>query len=180
MKRKRKNNANTYTRQVTIENVRGDEDGPVDVSISSETDSVVRWFGREILSHAKGAIDLSRFRQHGAWLFNHDPNQIIGPISNPRIEDGRLVVGLSFDDTEDGRTARERVKNRSLRGASLQYTYGVGDFRDIAEGETVRFHGREIEGPARIVKSWAGIEATLTPVPADSSVGVGRMRSYDP
>ena len=56
-------------------------------SLSSET-PVERWFGKEVLSHAKGAIRMDRIKS-GAMplLFNHDWNDPVGMIDDARVED---------------------------------------------------------------------------------------------
>ncbi len=42
-----------------------EEKREISVSISSETEEVERWFGIEILSHNRGAVDLKRIKGKG-------------------------------------------------------------------------------------------------------------------
>jgi len=53
------------------------DDRRVDLSFSSEQ-PVARWFGNEVLSHAPGAVDLSRIASGDApLLWNHNINAVI-------------------------------------------------------------------------------------------------------
>ena len=150
------------------------EDRSIDLSFSSET-PVERWFGKEILLHGAKNVDLTRLKTMGSALMNHDPSFILGRITSPRIEDKRGKATLIFDEDEDGNKALTKVESGSLRGVSVGYT--VQKFRDVQEDET--YDG--IEGPAYIATKWTPYEISLTPIPADASVGVGRAmtRSLD-
>ena len=48
-----------------------------ELSFSSET-PVARQYGDEVLSHAAGAVDLSRLNDSAPLLFNHNPDQLLG------------------------------------------------------------------------------------------------------
>lgn len=151
----------------------------VPVSFSSEK-PVKRWFGDEYLLHSKGAVDLSRLKQMGTVLLNHDPSRIVGPLTGAKIEDSRGVAVAGFDDDEIGNMAIGKVKSGSLRGVSVGYR--VIKFRDVMRDEEYELpDGRKIKGPAMVATRWVPFEVTLTPIPADSSVGVGRAltRSLD-
>jgi len=150
------------------------EERSVDLAFSSET-PVGRWFGKEILLHGAKNVDLSRLKTMGSALLNHDPSFILGRIMSPRIEDKRGKATLIFDDDEDGNKALAKVESGSLRGVSVGYM--VQTFRDVQKDET--YNG--IEGPAYIATRWTPYEISLTPIPADASVGVGRAmtRSLD-
>ena len=41
---------------------------------------VSRAFGNEVLSHERGAVNLSRLNDAAPLLFNHDPNKVIGVV----------------------------------------------------------------------------------------------------
>ncbi len=59
-------------------------------SFSSEA-PVNRWFGREILVHEPGAMDLSRMNDGAPWLWGHDPNKVLGVVEKAWLgEDRRL------------------------------------------------------------------------------------------
>jgi len=181
--RKRKATANSqlFYRSFELRAAEFDEkSGTVPVTFSSEA-PVQRWMGAEYLLHDKESVDLGRLRTMGSALFNHDRDKIIGPVTEPNIgPDRRGHALIGFDDTEDGRTARTRVKAKSLRGVSVGYQILKAR---IVEKDEVYEHpviGR-IDGPAFIALRWEPIEISLTPVPADGTVGVGRdaTRSLD-
>ena len=148
-------------------------------SISSE-EPVELWFGKEILLHTEEAVDLSRIRALGALLFNHDPNKIFGPIREAVLIDHRVQARAEFDDDGMGNFGLRKVRSESLRGASVRYD--INEMFILDEGETKDFDGGRlvVEGPAGIATRWEHLEHSLTPVPADAQVGVGRgARSLD-
>ena len=145
-----------------------DEKGrSIDLSLSSET-PVLRWFGNEILLHGPENVELDRLE---SALINHDPNQIIGRWADKRIKSKRLRAKLFFDDDEEGERAIRKVKSGSLKGASVRYLTKKG--KQLREGE--EWNG--FKGPALIVVRWQPFEGSLTPIPADYTVGVGRELS---
>lgn len=151
------------------------ENRKIDLSFSSEI-TLQRWFGIEILSHRDGAIDMSRLH---SMLFGHNKERIVGPVSKKRLENGNGRAIGSFDETDEGNLAMIRVKSGSLRGVSVGYMYLDKKVRKLAEGEEYQLSTRTIKGtrddnPTYIIERWAPIEISLTPTPADNSVGVGR------
>lgn len=150
--------------------VREAGEGTVELSFSSEL-PVWRWGGDEILVHEAGAADFSRLEEVGAILLNHDPRQIVGaPVRvwlDEKDRKGRLT--MRFGTTPEAEKARkEVVEDKTLRGVSVGYIVDEGRWLD--DGES---YGR-FTGPCFIATKWQAYEASLTPVPADPSVGVGR------
>lgn len=139
----------------------------VDVAFSSE-EPVPRWFGREILLHGEDNVDLDQLKSMGATLMNHNPNVIVGPVRDVRIEDKRGKATLFFDDDEDGERAMRKVRSQSLRGVSVGYL--IDKAVEVNDGD--EYEG--VNGPALIATRWVPYEISLTPIPADASVGVGR------
>ena len=92
----------TYFRELTFQreavNV---EERSVEVSFSSETDTVLRWGEPEILNHAAGAVNLTRLNNMGVALFNHNRDQVLGKVVNARIENSRGLATLLFDTDDD-------------------------------------------------------------------------------
>ena len=146
----------------------------VPISFSSE-EPIPRWFGNEILLHGRDNVDLSHLKRTGATLFNHDPGRIVGPLTKVRLEGKRGMAVIGFDDDEEGNRAMAKVKSGSLRGVSVGYR--VLKFREVLRDEVWNGY----EGPADVALRWMPYEVTLTPIPADASVGVGRSatRSLD-
>ncbi len=153
------------------------------LSFSSETQEVKRWYGIEILDHSSGAVDLSRLKKTGAHLFNHNPNQIIGPVRKPKIEDGRGMAFVGYDDTDEGNRALTRTKSGSLRGVSVGYR--VLEFKELSPGEEYQLATKTIKGRKDVLimvaTKWEPVEISSTPIPWDTSVGLGRdaTRSLD-
>jgi len=160
----------------------------VDLSFSSEA-PVMRWFwddeegrswyGAEVLLHAEKNVELARLRSVGSLLYGHRPEEmknILGPIKKVWIDAekrvGRSIVG--FDADESGNMALGKVKNKSLRGVS--FAYRIKKARILREKEewTDPDTSQKYKGPALLGTRWMPYEITLTPVPADSSIGVGR------
>ena len=147
------------------------------LSFSSETSDVERWFGIEILSHKKGAMNLKRLRSVGALVFNHT-SEIIGPIkkvqNNEKLGRGEALVG--FDPTEEGNKRMLQVETGSLRGVSFHYR--IKKMRELAPGEEYELASKTVKGqkdkPIMIAEEWEPTEISLLPQPYDISVGVGR------
>ena len=164
-----------FYRSFTLDRSLVDEEKrSVSLSFSSDTPAK-RWYGMEILSHERGAVDLSRLKEMGAVLFNHDPDRIIGPITKAQIKNNRGIAEMLFDEDDEGDRALGKVKSGSLRGVSVGYQ--ILKARRIEEDE--EFEG--VKGPALIAQKWMPYEISLTPIPLDSTVGVGRdaTRSFE-
>lgn len=154
------------------------EEREVSLSFSSEQ-GVARSFydqedgyfrGNEYLKHDATSADLSRLGSVGSVFFNHDPNRIIGPVRSAGIdpESKKGLARIAFDDDEIGNMAMAKVKSGSLRGVS--FGYRVEEFRKLRENE--EWEG--FRGPGIVATKWRAYEISLTPIPADDSVGVGR------
>lgn len=150
-------------RTVTLDvDTRASENGSLRVSLSSEQ-PVPRFFGTEILSHAKSAIDLSYAARGLPLLKDHNTREQIGIIENVRVERGRLVgdarpgkhpdAGYVFDDMRSGVRPNMSV-GYIVRSMAL--------VRSDKDGDTYE------------VDKWTPVEGSTVPVPADPTVGVGR------
>lgn len=153
------------------------------LTFSSEQ-PVIRWFGSEILLHGKDNIDFRRLRSVGALIYGHQPDQlknILGPVRKVWLEDRKGKARVAFDDDEAGNLAMQKAKSGSLRGVSFGYM--IDKARQLEEREewTDQETNVTYRGPALIATRWTPYEISLTPVPADATVGVGRdmTRSLD-
>ena len=93
----------------------------VEVAFSSE-EPVRRWFGDEVLSHAQGAVDLSRLNGGGAVLFNHDWDDQIGVIERAWIDADKR--GRALGNGKIPRRARRHTTPYQRRLPSG--AYGIG------------------------------------------------------
>jgi HK97 family phage prohead protease len=160
-------NDKLFYREFELDRSQVTNDRTIDISFSSEM-TVERWFGKEILLHGKDNIDFSRIKKTGALLMNHDPNRIIGSLSNIRLENNNGRAKITFDDDEDGNKALSKIRSGSLKGVSFGYM--INKFRKVEIGEEWEGY----KGPAYIATRWSPYEITLTPIPADHTIGVGR------
>lgn len=155
-----------------------EESRTVQLSFSSEA-PVGRWMGDEYLLHGAKNVDLARLTSIGAALYGHnayDMDNIVGSIVSARIDAKarRGEASIRFDDDEIGNKALSKVKSGSLRGVSVGYA--IHEAVRVEEGEKWQDPEtkREYAGPALIATLWEPYEISLTPIPADPSVGVGR------
>lgn len=126
---------------------------------SSDT-PIERWYGMEVLSHAKGAVKLGRAKD-GAMplLFNHDLNDPIGMIQDARLEDGRMIVDAAFFETGRAKEVQQMLEG-GLRNVSLAYRVNTLE----ENKKTGTFTATD----------WEPYEVSIVTVPADPSVGIGR------
>ena len=154
------------------------------LSFSSETEEVFREADyvdaqrlkarvyREILNHDDADFDF--LRTSGSLLKNHDPKQIVGSIEHVENKNNRGYARVRFTSTQGGKDAETEVREGALKCTSFGYEHKPNG-RIIPMGEKFIHHGREIAGPA-ILTGFRALEITLTPIPADSSTGVGRSK----
>lgn len=160
-----------------IRAVRNEEEGKTkefELSFSSE-EPYQRWYGPEILDHSEGAVDLSRLKNIGVMLFNHNTNKVIGKVKKAWIEDNRGKAIVEFDDDDESETIRQKVENGTLKCTSVGYE--VRRWEHVKNGEKSK-DGR-FKGECYIASKWQPLEISIVPVPADATVGVGRAESFD-
>jgi HK97 family phage major capsid protein/HK97 family phage prohead protease len=134
----------------------------VEIAVSSEL-AVYRSFGKEVLVHEMGAIDLAFLASGRApLLLDHDLERQIGVIESVELSGDRVL----------------RAKVRFGRSALAQEV-----FQDVADGirsnVSVGYRVNKMERSAKnkdeyLVRSWSPLEVSVVSIPADPSVGVGR------
>lgn len=145
----------------------------VEVAFSSEI-RVSRWYGKEILSHARGAVNMERLKSGRAnLLVNHDPEKWVGVVEDARVDDdkvGRAVV--RFGNSERANEIFRDVKDGILSSISVGYRRDEMKLTKTGEEEDDEY----------TVTRWTPLEVSLVTVPADHTVGVGRAAdsSYQP
>lgn len=151
----------------------------IPISFSSETREVMAWdyelggYAPEILSHASDACDLSPLLNAGSILRNHDVNQLVGAPTEAAIDEQtkRGIARMRFGRGACAMEAFNDVSDGILRGVSVGYSVQAYE-RVRAGGKSSQGH----DGPCMLATRWSVHELTLTPCPADSSVGVGRTK----
>ncbi|MBW4552441.1 MAG: phage major capsid protein [Aphanocapsa sp. GSE-SYN-MK-11-07L] len=132
----------------------------IEFAFSSEYPYKRPW-GLEILSHEPEAVDLSYLRSGVAnWLWNHDSDNIIGSIIDARIENRRGRCIAKWSALGDAPLRRAQVQEGTLRGISCRYEIMAA----VQNGEEV------------LITRWRPVEISLTAVPVDPTVGLGRQR----
>lgn len=143
----------------------------VEVAFSSEV-PVLRWYGKEILSHARGSVNMERLKSGRAnVLVNHDPGDWVGVIEEARVDDdkvGRAVVRF-------GNSPRANEVFRDVKDGILA-SISVGYIRDEMKLTT---QGKDQEDEYTVTR-WTPHEVSLVTVPADHTVGVGRAANPQP
>lgn len=140
-----------------------EESRTVELAFSSET-PVERYFGYEVLDHARGSIRLERISKAAPLLLQHDPDRQIGVIEQVRIDGdkiGRAVV--RFSRSQLG----EEIFRDVLDGIRENVSVGYWIHDAVSDGERDGI-------PIMRVTDWEPMEVSIVSIPADSSVGVGR------
>lgn len=137
----------------------------VELSFSSETECVERWFGIEILGHEAGECDLTRLNNKAPLLWMHDWDDQRGVIEQgtARIDqDKKGRCKVRFSRSEDGEKLFQDVADDIVTKVSVGYF--VNGLRLVEERDGVDVF--------RV--SWTPYEVSLVSVAADDDVGVGR------
>jgi HK97 family phage major capsid protein len=135
----------------------------VELSFSSEM-PIERSWGIEILDHGKKSVRLDRLRNGGPLLVDHDTRDIVGVVESARVDadlTGRAVV--RFGKSARAEEVFQDVQEGIRRSASVAYV--IHDAKEVSSGAGV---------PTYRITDWEPLEISLTSVPADASVGVGR------
>jgi HK97 family phage major capsid protein/HK97 family phage prohead protease len=141
-------------------------DRTVQMSFSSEL-PVERWYGKEILSHDAGAVNLERLSSGRAnLLVNHDASDWVGVIESARVDE------------------KDKVGRATVRfGSGTRATEVFNDVRDgILSSVSVGYRREDMkltraseeDGDEYTVTRWMPFEVSLVTIPADETVGVGR------
>jgi HK97 family phage prohead protease len=118
----------------------------------------------EVLSHARGAVDLSRAPL--PVLESHDRSKVnVGIVSNLKLDGGRL--------------RGELVLGASQRAQELADDIGAGIVTGLSVGYTVTEEKRDEEKKLITATRWTPYEVSIVSVPADVSVGIGRSHTME-
>ncbi|MEI8040842.1 MAG: phage major capsid protein [Verrucomicrobiota bacterium] len=152
-----------YRRSVEIA-TRADGGDTLELSFSSELPVERAGGTMEILSHSPGDVDLSRLAggDH-PLLLNHNPDQFLGIVSSARIgSDRKGRASVKFSKSALAQEVLADCK------AGIRKLCSVG-YRLLREVASEVRDGREY-----VRYAWQPYEISIVPIPADTSVGVGR------
>ncbi len=141
-----------------------EDERTVELAFSSE-EPVDRWFGKEVLGHKRGEVDLGRLRNGAPLLLEHDPDKLVGVVEKVTVGSdrvGRAVVrfGRSALATETFEDVKDGIRGKASTGYIVR---------------EMKLEKSDKDGPDlyRATK-WQPLEVSLVSMPADDSVGVGR------
>ena len=157
---------------IPFERKEDDQARRVRVSFSSEDATVLRasffdepWLER--LGHDESEVDLSRLQAGGAVLWGHDSHSReshVGKVERVWLENGRAYADLMLSARESVADLWQDIRDGIVTATSVGYR--VMERVLTRQGE---------DGPDEYrVTRWQPFEISFVPVPADSSVGVGR------
>ena len=135
----------------------------VELSFSSETKEVERFFGIEILDHSPKSVRLKRLNSGGPLFVDHDGDQV-GVVDKAFLEDKRGQAIVRFSKSVRASEVFQDVVDGIRKSISIGYRV----YRMILEEE------REKEPNIYRAVDWEPLEISLVAMPADLSVGVGR------
>lgn len=144
-----------------------EEKRTAELSFSSET-PVERWFGAEILDHGPSSVRLDRLNNGAPLLVNHSTYDQVGSIESASLGSdriGRAVVRF-------GRSARaQEIMQDVLDGIRRNVSVGYQIHKMVLQ---------ETNGDDETYRAmdWEPLEISLVPIPADTSVGVGRATEW--
>lgn len=141
----------------------------VELAFSSET-MVERSWGWELLDHAPGCCDLSVLNDSAPLIIGHDFDSLVGVVEESRIDPDRVGRATTrFGKSEYA----EEIFQDVIDGIRKHVSVGYMILDAVQDGE--------LDGmPIVRVTRWRPYEITLTPIPADRKVGVGRSAEPEP
>lgn len=149
-----------------------ESDRTIELSYSSETRDVVRWFGIEVLGHGPDECRLQRINSAGPLLMDHNTRDQIGVVEKAWIDEpkrqGRALVRF-------GKSARaQEIWQDVLDGIRANVSFAYDVHRFILEEE-----GKNGQPDVMRAVDWEPLEVSIVSVPADISVGLGRSMVYE-
>lgn len=138
-----------------------------DIAFSSE-EPVQRWGENEVLGHSKGEYDFDRLNNDHPFLLGHnehDPKSQIGVITKAWVEDGKGRCDIRFSDSPEAKQIFRDMQTGIRKLISVGYDRtGIVESKKASDGMmTTRYR-------------WMPTHVASVPVPADTTVGVGRSK----
>ena len=135
------------------------EDRTIEFPFSSEL-PVERYFGSEVLEHSREAANLKRLNDGAPFLWNHNPDQVLGVVERAYIDEKkkRGYAKVRFSEEEFADSKFRDVKNKILRNISFGYVINKAE---------------EVDNSI-VARDWEAFEVSLVSIPADNSIGISR------
>jgi HK97 family phage major capsid protein/HK97 family phage prohead protease len=160
MKSKRDYEEKSLQRDFTLEIKQVEkEDRTIEFPFSSEL-PVERYFGKEVLEHSREAANLKRLNDGAPFLWNHNPDQVLGVVERAYIDEKkkRGYAKVRFSEEEFADSKFRDVKNKILRNISFGYVINKAE---------------EVDNSI-VARNWEAFEVSLVSIPADNSIGISR------
>lgn len=144
----------------------------VELSFSSETEKVERWYGIEVLGHDAGEIDFSRLNNGAPILWMHDLTDQRGVVveGSARIDGDRIArCTARFSRSDEGDELFQDIVDGIVTKVSVGYS--VTGMRLVEERDGIDVFR---------ITAWQPYEVSMVSVPADDDVGVGRSAGNPP
>ncbi|KWV54330.1 hypothetical protein AS156_00965 [Bradyrhizobium macuxiense] len=145
--------------------------------------AVRRLYGTEKLEITPKAVDLGRAQSGLVPLIDSHNiagiGSVLGRVSQVRIEAGKLIGLLSFDDSDAGRNAEGLVARGTLKGISIGYRVDEWQVTDD-DGNVVDPDRERLMWDEQYVFTavrWELLEVSLVSVPADPDAMIRSTRS---
>lgn len=139
-------------------------DAGLTFSFSSEA-PVERAWGREVLLHDEGSMDLNRMNDGGPWLWNHNRDVVLGVAEKAWLgSDRRLYVKTKWSPNTAEKGTEEYKRRKDIEAGivrNVSFAYEINDIREASNGDMQ-------------VTKWNVLEVSSVSVPADQTVGLGR------
>ena len=133
----------------------------VDLTFSTDTADVERWFGVEILDHNPKSVRLGRMRNKAPLLLDHDPSRQIGVIETAAIDGGQGKATVRFSQSALGEEIFRDIQDGIRSKVSVGYRVHEMVLENSADGkDTYR------------INDWEPFEVSIVSIPADDSAGV--------
>lgn len=146
--------------------LRMDEENKIIHLSSSSEYPVSRGAYTEVLDHSDGAVtNIAR-----SVLYNHDSDWLIGSVRGTSILNKETRADIELLDgakLPSGVDVRYAVDSGALSGVSIGYSIEEYERTDTEDGIEIR------------ATKWTIREITLTPIPADHTVGIGRSEDNE-
>lgn len=137
----------------------------VEMALSSE-EPYDRWWGREVLSHERTAVRLGRLASgRHPLLVDHNTRDQVGVIERAWVGDDRRLRCIA----RFGKSARaEEIWQDVLDGirSLVSVGYRIHELKLARQGD---------DGDEYLVTDWEPHEGSIVAVPADATVGIGRV-----
>jgi len=172
--------AEKHLRYLTIERAAVDpEKRTVQIALSSE-EPVERWYGVEILDHSPGACDLARMNDGAPMLWMHNWDEQVGVILSAQMDpDKKCRAVVQISRSALGEEKLRDIADGVLRKVSVAYMFAEDAFVQEMDPVTGK-QAKDAEGRLIFrIMQWQPYEVSFVTVPADNTVGVGRMKEKD-